>query len=281
MTSQVRHADANEGYVVLNGERGPQKGITLVLNAKNIDPKTGNEPLETVLKLEGLFRYGHAVGDNLYVLKKNILNRKELDKWKELKKANPELRREDKPKKQMNFDACVYDLKNGGSPITKLLEQQSDVIASFSNRKDLVCSLYLDRTFLAINANTLEILVRTKIAGVGAILSGAMVGNSFYLSPKRDNLLKFELDKVKDLPEVFDFEKATNESVKVMTQKFSGIESKNFTLNWVKPDEILIIMFEGQFNVINFATGKTEKKHYYEITCCGLGLSHVLAFIFY
>lgn len=266
--------------MAVSGETGSVeggKGITEVFTIESVLSSSQPEP---ILSLEGRYRFCHILeGGRLYTLRENVLNQAERDEWNMLKKQNPGLPREEKPKKKRNYYTLIYDIKSKEELHSSLVDHVSTVIASFSNGKDLCCSLYLDRTLVIFNANSKEVVLYTKFAGVGAILTGNLTNRNFYISTKRDHLLKINVDKAKDFPPNFDFEQMDHEAVTVKKMISSGLDAKNFSLVWQKVDEVAIICFEGEFNVINFTDGKVKKNYVFEITCCGLALSNVTILI--
>lgn len=262
------------------GDKGPEHGDSVVFNVSNLDQNLDKEHPEIVLSLGGRFRFGHLVDKFLYILKENVLNQKEREAFRELKLQNPDLRKEDKPKKIRDYDAHLYDLKNTENVKVLHLNHPGPVHNSYTNGKDLVCTLYSDRYFMVMDPIKLEIIIGTKFVGTGAILSGTLEDRFFYVSPKRDFLLKINCDTLKKIEENFDFEKDKNESIEVIVSKNSGIGPKNTCMNWIKRDKLLAVHFDGEMNVVDFQSNKIHRNRVFEVSSCGLAISNVIKFYF-
>lgn len=233
-----------------------------------------------MLRLEGRYRFCHVlVQGKLFVTKENDLNEKERQEWRDLKKENPALSKDMKPKRKYNYYIMLYDIESKKEIQSKLIDHCSTLTSSISNNADLVNLLYLDRKFIVLNPSTLEIIFNTKIAGVGAILTSELTGRSTFLSPKPGILAEIKIDAVKEFPEVLEVDKQKLDAVTIYKLPGSGIDSKMFCFLLQNPTTG-IICFEEGINVIDLIKNDVRKVSCFSITCCGIALSNVITLNF-
>jgi len=278
---KVRHATVTEDYLAVSAEEGPDncKGVTTVYSLQGLYSQTKDIKLEPALVLKGRYRFCHVLeGGKLFTTKENILNEKERQDWRDMKKLNPDLSKNSKPKKKFNYTLLLYDIKIQALVQEKLLEHQSTILSSQTNNGDLLNLMYLDRQFIVLNPYTLEILLNTKVAGTGAILATEMTGRSTFFSPKSGILVQIHHDKAKDFPPILEFDKQNkSEAMTVYKLPGSGIDQKIYCF-LLKDENTGIICFEDGINVIDLVSNKIRKISCFNITCCGLALSNVRSF---
>jgi len=276
---KVRHATVTEDYLAVSAEEGPEncKGVTTVYSLEGLKAQTKEIKLETVLVLKGRYRFCHVLeGGKLFTTRENILNEKERQDWRDLRKTNPEISKNSKPKKKFNYALLLYDIKTKALEKEKLVDHQSTIISSQSNSADLLNLMYLDRQFLALNPYTFEIFLNTKVAGSGAILATEMTERCTFFSPKSGILVRIHHDKTKNFPESLEYDKQT-EGMSVYKLPGSGIDQKIYCF-LLKDENTGIICFEDGINIIDLVSNKTKSISCFNITCCGLALSSVKSF---
>lgn len=273
----MRHASVTEDHLAVSSEGGPNKckGVTVVFSLKDLEKERKMEP---VFRLEGRYRYCTMLkGGKLFIAKENVIHEKERQEWRDLKKNDPNLSKDSKPKKKCNNFFMLYDIETKNEIYSHLFEHVSDITSSMSNNIDLVNILYLDRRFLVINPLTFELIINTKINGAGAISSTALFDRSIYLSSKPGVLTKIDLDAIKNFPENFEADQAISDAVTIYKLPGSDISSKIFCFLLQNP-KTGVICHEDGITVINITTKEVRKVSCFNITCCGTALSNVNIF---
>lgn len=263
---------------MVNAEIGPDKckGVMTVFSLKKLQSE---KTVEAVFVSKGRYKYSHVLSNGkLFTTKENIMNEDEREAWRIMKRGDSAVKKETKPKKNAHYVFKLFDIETKEELHSQSFELFSVILSSQSNNIDLIDMLYLDRTLVSINPLTFEIILKTKIAGTGAILSTALIERSSFFSPKPGVLVQIKLDAVKNFPELFEFDKQQLDSTAIYKLPGSGIDSKIFAFLLQDPNTG-VICFEDGINVIDLVKNKVRSVSCFNITCCGIALSSVTYFM--